>query len=370
MKRWVIGLVVISALTCGLGSPAADFDGDGVDDVTIFRPASGMWVVKDITRNYFGTGGDIPLPGDCDGDGTDDFGIFRPRVGLWIVQGVTRTYFGSEGDVPIGKGGYNPYTSQYDYVVKAGNGDDLVQALENPGTRSVFIPAGIYSVPRTIDANASRIVGESEYWTIIDFGSGADGNYLRLIQPYSCMEHIRVKGGGSRALGRGNIHVDGLYTTVRDCWAENATSHGFSYDSGADFVSLINCTAWNCQSAGFKGSTSVHTSRLSNCVAWNCREYGFLNCKNLSSCMVDGNNQTVRGFDGCEQVSACSAYDCTEGGFEYCQQLSACVVKGNGHTQHGFVLCIGVSACYANTTLSGFSGNEIDYDSCYSDVGP
>lgn len=329
MKRWATGLVVLFGLSCGLVFLAADFDGDGVDDVTIFRPALGLWAVKDITRAYFGIGGDIPMPTDGDGDGTDDIGIFRPRSGLWAVQGVTRTYFGSEGDVPIGKGGYNPYTSQYDYVVKVGNGIDLVQALENPSNRSVFIPAGFYNVSRTINANVSHIVGESEYWTIIDFGFGADGNYLKLFQSYSCIEHIRVRGGGSRALGRGNIHIGGIYTTVRDCWSENSSSHGFSYDAGSDYVSLINCTAWHCQSAGFKGSTSVRTSRLSNCVAYLCQEYGFLNCKNLSSCMVHGNNQTVRGFDGCEQVSACYAYDCTEGGFEYCQQLSACAVYGN-----------------------------------------
>ncbi len=77
-----------------------DYDGDGTSDLGIFRPESGLWAVRGITRAYFGTAGDTPVPGDYDGDGTTDLGIFRPDTGLWAVRGVTRSYLGQSGDHP------------------------------------------------------------------------------------------------------------------------------------------------------------------------------------------------------------------------------------------------------------------------------
>ena len=99
--------------TCGpLITPAdivlesGDFDGDGTDDIAIFRAASGLWGVRGVTRVYFGGGDDIPVPADYDGDWTSDIGIFRDHIGLWAIRGVTRVYFGGSGD--------NPYPNDYD----------------------------------------------------------------------------------------------------------------------------------------------------------------------------------------------------------------------------------------------------------------
>ncbi len=78
----------------------ADFDGDGLEDIALFRESSGLWAVRGITRAYFGRGGDKPSPADFSGDGTGDLALFRPSSGLWAVRGVTRAYFGREGDVP------------------------------------------------------------------------------------------------------------------------------------------------------------------------------------------------------------------------------------------------------------------------------
>lgn len=38
-------------------------------------------------------------PGDFDGDGIDDIGVFRPATGLWSVRDLTRVYFGGTGDI-------------------------------------------------------------------------------------------------------------------------------------------------------------------------------------------------------------------------------------------------------------------------------
>ncbi len=101
MKRGAIGIAVLLALVWAAGIYAADFDGDGTGDVAIFRPSSGLWAVRGVTRLYFGSSNDLPVPGDYSGDGTDAAAIFRASSGLWAVRGFTRVYFGVSGDQPM-----------------------------------------------------------------------------------------------------------------------------------------------------------------------------------------------------------------------------------------------------------------------------
>ena len=57
--------------------------------------------MRDITRAYYGTAGDLPVPGDYDGSGLSEIAIFRPSSGLWAVQDTTRVYYGTTGDTPV-----------------------------------------------------------------------------------------------------------------------------------------------------------------------------------------------------------------------------------------------------------------------------
>ena len=69
---------------------AGDFNGDGVDDVGVFK--DGYWMI-DINRNSqwdnddlmvrLGESGDRPIVGDWDGDGKDDVGIYGP---IWEMD--------------------------------------------------------------------------------------------------------------------------------------------------------------------------------------------------------------------------------------------------------------------------------------------
>ncbi len=100
------------------GSPGdipvpGDYNGDGTSDPGIFRSVSGLWAVRGFNRFYFGAVSDSPVPGDYDGDGTFDVGIFRESSGLWAMRGMSRVYFGASGDRPIpgdynGDGGFEP----------------------------------------------------------------------------------------------------------------------------------------------------------------------------------------------------------------------------------------------------------------------
>src|SRR5439155_25199448 len=69
-----------------------DFDGDGKDDPTIYRPSTGLWASLKSSTNYttsttvsWGLSTDVPVPGDYDGDGKLDPAIFRPSTGVWAV---------------------------------------------------------------------------------------------------------------------------------------------------------------------------------------------------------------------------------------------------------------------------------------------
>ncbi len=97
-----LGMVSVVVSFCMLTAVrGADFDGDGTEDVFIFRPATGLWAVRGVTRTYFGNDGDIPVPGDYDGSGFARPAVFRPGSGLWTVSGLTRFYFGRSADRPV-----------------------------------------------------------------------------------------------------------------------------------------------------------------------------------------------------------------------------------------------------------------------------
>ena len=85
---------------------SGDYDGNGTTEIGTYRPGSGLWAIRNLTRVYFGASSDLPIPGDYDGDGCCDVGIFREGSGLWAIRGVTRCYFGAERDRPV-PGDYN-----------------------------------------------------------------------------------------------------------------------------------------------------------------------------------------------------------------------------------------------------------------------
>ncbi|MBV9957301.1 MAG: VCBS repeat-containing protein [Acidobacteria bacterium] len=99
---------------CALNRSAgmtADFDGDGLTDLSVFRPSNGYWYIIYSSNSSFhafafGTNGDTPVPGDYDGDGKTDLAVFRPSTGTWYYLKssdgqVAYQTFGANGDMPV-----------------------------------------------------------------------------------------------------------------------------------------------------------------------------------------------------------------------------------------------------------------------------
>jgi hypothetical protein len=86
----------------------ADYDGDGIDDLAVYRRNDGMWNIRKSTTNtvifnQFGISTDVPVPGDYDGDGKEDQAVYRD--GMWYINqstaGFSAIQFGVSSDIPI-----------------------------------------------------------------------------------------------------------------------------------------------------------------------------------------------------------------------------------------------------------------------------
>ncbi|HEX8369533.1 MAG TPA: FG-GAP-like repeat-containing protein [Pyrinomonadaceae bacterium] len=99
-----------NAVQFGLGTDKiapADYDGDGKTDFGVFR--DGVWYLlrsqAGFTAVQFGATGDLPRPADYDGDGKADLAVFRPSDGTWYLlqstNGFTGVQFGTNGDIPV-----------------------------------------------------------------------------------------------------------------------------------------------------------------------------------------------------------------------------------------------------------------------------
>ena|GEM_PF-1258025 len=140
-----------------LGVPslrAGDFDGDGTGDLSIFRAATGLWAVRDVSRFYFGGAGDYPVPLNYDSSSASVAAIFRASSGLWAIRGVTRIYYGGSEDIPITGDFY-------------GNGRDEIGIFRSASglwairdyTRNYFGSSGDIPVPGDYDGDGTAESG-------------------------------------------------------------------------------------------------------------------------------------------------------------------------------------------------------------------
>jgi hypothetical protein len=110
-----------SVATVQIGRPGdinvqGDYDGDGIADVAMFTPSTGMWELRlsatgETANRQWGMDGDIPVVGDYDGDGINDLAVFRPSTGIWYIQ---RSIDGAMMAVQWGMAGDRPVAGDFD----------------------------------------------------------------------------------------------------------------------------------------------------------------------------------------------------------------------------------------------------------------
>jgi hypothetical protein len=134
-----------------------DYDGDYVQDLAVFRPATGEWITRKIYLNncapmdcsevvQFGASGDIPAPGDFDGDGRTDRAVFRPSIGDWYILlssgGVRGLHFGQNGDQPVA-GDYDGDGKSDAAVIRRENGKMFWYILQSSDNQFVGLQFGL-----------------------------------------------------------------------------------------------------------------------------------------------------------------------------------------------------------------------------------
>lgn len=131
---------------------SADFDGDGITDLAVYRASTGEWFVNRTKlggiRYWFGgDSSDVPVPGDYDGDKIADISVYRVSTGEWLLYGSKIGFVNAKFTVP---GLDMPIPADYD-------GDGITDvAVYRPTTRQWII-------------NRSRWG-----WLVVSFGGSDD----------------------------------------------------------------------------------------------------------------------------------------------------------------------------------------------------
>jgi hypothetical protein len=138
-----VGVGIPQVISFGASSDTplrADFDGDGVDDLAVFRVSTAEWFILNLPRGTFRAvqfgpaGASLPVPADYDGDGRADLAVYVPAT----APGTTSTWFvnGSRDGVTratsFGGGGHQPVPADYDNDGRA----DL--AVYQPASAAAF----------------------------------------------------------------------------------------------------------------------------------------------------------------------------------------------------------------------------------------
>ncbi|MCA1684343.1 MAG: Ig-like domain repeat protein, partial [Actinobacteria bacterium] len=135
----------------------ADFNGDGVTDVSVFRPSTGQWLVRGISDTIYGASGDIPVPGNYNADNTTDIALYRPSTGQWLVKGISDTVYGAPTDIPV-PGDYNGDGITDIAVYRPSTGQWLVKGISDTiyGASGDIPVPGYYNADNTTDIAVYR----------------------------------------------------------------------------------------------------------------------------------------------------------------------------------------------------------------------
>ena len=167
-----------------------DFDGDGLSDVSVFRPTDGVWYLNRSTEGFYATHLGISTgklaPADYDADGKTDLALFSE--GFWYLRtsrfsSAYSIHFGLPDDIPVPA----DYTGDgREEIAVYRSGVWRMQDLSNGQTSAVsFGLANDRPVPADYDGDGRtdqavyrdgfwHINGSMQGYTVIHFGLPSD----------------------------------------------------------------------------------------------------------------------------------------------------------------------------------------------------
>jgi hypothetical protein len=139
-----------SRIVLGRGSDApvtGDWDGDGVDEVGVRRQGSRTFHLRhadgSVISRQLGLVRDVPVTGDWDGDGDSDLGVWRPGAGRFRLLQAD----GTQRVVALGTAGSQPLTGDWngDGVTDVGVYDAITKTftLRSTGANGTSVTSGV-----------------------------------------------------------------------------------------------------------------------------------------------------------------------------------------------------------------------------------
>lgn len=181
-QAFVMGSTLASA-NCSDTPVAGDWDGDGVDEVGVFRrtKVAKFRLAQDdapavVVR--FGRSTDVPVAGDWDGDGTTDVGVRRPGWRAFLL----RQPDGTTSEVKLGRVVDTPLTGDWD-------GDGLTDL-------GVWAPASATFTLRLADGSLRSVpLGDVDDQPVTGDWNGDGATDVGVFDPSSALFTLRSEPG-------------------------------------------------------------------------------------------------------------------------------------------------------------------------------